>query len=130
MAILSSRHDAWRLLYFRMKNYCFNLRRDLDAEKRGGGRVLSEASLSQMQVSRQPLGLDCFPALEPEVFNTLESLHAELLNCLSDRRHRSIAAALLEGCTVAEIAIAEEISVATVNRRIARIREIWRQKID
>jgi DNA-directed RNA polymerase specialized sigma24 family protein len=121
-----SRHEVWRMLNTRLKNRAFNQRRDLDAQKRGGRGLISEADLIQGE-PRTHQGLDGFPDSDAAACDLLQSTHTELLESLSDPVRKLIATRLLEGCSVPEIATELKLSIPTIRRKIQLIRSRWEE---
>jgi DNA-directed RNA polymerase specialized sigma24 family protein len=126
---LADRDDLWRLLVTITVRKAAHLRRDESRIKRGGGDVLSLAELSGSS-SRAAAVLEQLVDREPTpAFAALVAEESRrLLACLGDDQLRTIALFKLEGETNDEIARKLGCVRATVQRKLALIRDIWSQE--
>ena len=124
---LEDRDDLWQVLVLLTVRKAANLRRLAQADKRGGGRVLSATDLGDAEgegrafaelVAREP-----DPAFAAEVTDEC----ARLLRLLPGPV-REVAALKMEGLGNAEIAARIGRSLATVERRLADVRVIWKKE--
>jgi RNA polymerase sigma factor (sigma-70 family) len=127
---INGRDDLWWLLLaMTRKKVIDHIRREM-AEKRGGGRLYSEAEL-QTQEGSGTFNLDDLIGGEPtpEVLTILEEEHQRLLALLPDDRMKKIANARIEGYTNPEIAGELKISTRSVERKLQIIRNRWAQEV-
>jgi DNA-directed RNA polymerase specialized sigma24 family protein len=97
-------------------------------EKRGGGKVRHEGSLAGNSSVTAPF--DHVAGLEPtpdEAARIADNCR-QLLEALEDDQLCAVALAKIEGCSNEEIAKRQRCSVPTVERKLARIRKIWRRE--
>jgi DNA-directed RNA polymerase specialized sigma24 family protein len=126
---LHDRHDLWPLLAKITAHKAVDQQRWILAEKRGGGRVLSEAapgsadSLNEWPatVLESELGPDSLVALSEEC--------DRLLAVLADDQLRLIARRRLEGYSNAEIAAELGVIERTIERRLQLIRSLWNKEM-
>jgi DNA-directed RNA polymerase specialized sigma24 family protein len=127
---LEDRKDLWRLLLVLTARKAARLVRDGLAQKRGGGKVCLEADLPRGDDEdgdaglAQAMGLDPTPELAAQVAEE----YRRLLNKLGDDDLCAIAVWQMEGYSVDEIAAKLGRSVRTVARKLALIRELWREE--
>ena len=117
---IRSRHDVWRMLAKRLRLRASNARRDLNSDRRGGGRIVAG---SDSQISN---GLCQIP--DPATDNFAERiaiLHEQLVNCFSRSGLRQIAELLLQGVRPEDIATELQLSTATVYRKLRLIEQHW-----
>src|SRR5262245_50766351 len=98
--------------------------------KRGGGKVVHlSATAGQSDPRRDvPAGaLDSEPS--PEFAAEVAEEYSRLLALLNDRELQYVAARKMEGYTTKEIAKQVGKEVATVERMLQRIREIWKGEV-
>lgn len=126
-AELSSRDNLWRLLLTITLRKISARRRHDHAAKRGGGRVLGESAVGARDAEPAPEGLQAAPdeGFGPADAAALRESCDRLLACL-DHLARRVALRKLEGCTNAEIADELACTTRTVERKLSRIRAIWR----
>ena len=125
---LADRNDLWRLLLQITSHRAINLRRSENRQRRGGGRVRSQAT-DKPSDSASYLSL-----MEPASDNTLipefAAIMADecrgLLEQLHDAQLRAIAVAKMEGYKNAEIAAQLNCSERTIERRLNLIRDKWK----
>lgn len=117
---LQDRHDLWRVLVALTTWKVQRLARDERRQKRGGA-VLDEAAWPYLEqvVSREPS-----PEFAAEVAEECE----RLLHLLPNAELRSIARWKLEGDTTAEIAAKLHRAPRSVERKLQRIRVLWREE--
>jgi DNA-directed RNA polymerase specialized sigma24 family protein len=125
---MDDRDDLWRLLVVLTAHKAANLIRNELRQKRGGGKVLAEADL----IDDNPEGeavLACLVGREPTpAFAAQVAEESQrLLDRLGDGDLRAIAVWQMEGYTVEEIAAKCDRSPRTVARKLALIRELWRE---
>lgn len=131
LAKIQNRHHLWNLLARRIHQRAINVQRDDGRLKRGGGQLLTESKAFRDGVGAfDPKGIEQFTddssdsGME-EPLAELEQLHRRLIDVVKDEKLNSVARALLSGNTASQIASNENVSLATVYRRIERIRRIW-----
>lgn len=127
---LNGRHDLWKLLVtITARKAVAQLRRE-HAQKRGGAAVRGESVFVDKDGSHdsgdigQVLGHEPTPEFAVQV---TEQCHA-LFESLDDECLRVVALLKLEGYGNREIAGHLDWSIATVERRLGRIRQIWSQE--
>ena len=121
------RDELWKLLAtITVRKATRELRRH-HAQKRGGGAVRGEsvfiggANESASWGINEVMDAGNLPAMSMQLTATC----ADMLAQLEDDSLRAIARSRLEGFSNEEIAQRMQISLATVKRRLARIRETW-----
>lgn len=126
-----NRDDLWSLLMTITDRKCANLIRHERAMVRGQGKVRGD-SIAEQDDSDSPLGIgmDMFHGnrMRPDVELAVEETFGNLLAVLEghDPELAVIALMRMEGWSNHEIADRLEKSVATVERRLKLIRELWR----
>jgi RNA polymerase sigma factor (sigma-70 family) len=129
---LQDRDDLWQVLLMLLRQKAVNLLQHETRQKRGGGQVqhFSALSAGDSDSSTYPggdwLASEPSPALAAEVAEECR----RLLNRLGDDELRAIAVWKMEGYANEEIATRLECSLATVERRLNRIRKIWSRSTD
>ncbi|MEZ6063249.1 MAG: ECF-type sigma factor [Planctomycetaceae bacterium] len=126
---LQDRGSLWPLLVVLTVRKACNLIAYERREKRGGGRVLSEADIQADADGAAALDRFLNEDPGPDVLAMLNEQCRMLLEQL-DTEQRAIALAKLEGRTNREIAAERDCGLRTVERRIELIRKIWQQHID
>jgi DNA-directed RNA polymerase specialized sigma24 family protein len=127
---LADRDDLWRLLMVFTARKAYRLLRDAARHKRGGGKVKTEADLPDPQGGTeegclaQIVGREPTPEFAAQVVEECQ----RLFEVLPDPALRAIALWQMEGLTVDEIAVRAGRSARTVARKLALIRELWRQE--
>jgi DNA-directed RNA polymerase specialized sigma24 family protein len=124
---LCDRQSLWRLLMVITWRKALDRQEHEHCQKRGGGRVRCEADL----LGRSGSGnLD--RAVSPEPTPELAALVADqcrlLLDALGEDVLRTVAQRKLEGYTNVEVARQLGCSVASVERKLRRIRGIWEEE--
>jgi DNA-directed RNA polymerase specialized sigma24 family protein len=120
---LNDRTDLWQVLLRLTANRASNAIRDEGRDKRGGGSTshpLGEAEGSGMEVEAS----DPDPA---EVVAFAEQVE-NMLAVLGNQELQQVAVLALEGRTNEEIATSVGKAIATVERKLKRIREVWGNK--
>jgi DNA-directed RNA polymerase specialized sigma24 family protein len=128
---LRDRDDLWGLLIVITARKALNLARHEMRQKRGGGRVVNDATPSGAADSSgaespvdQVVGREPTPAFAAQVGEEFR----RLLDKLSDGELRQIAIWKMEGYTNAEIAARIDCAIPTVERRLRLIRKTWDQE--
>jgi DNA-directed RNA polymerase specialized sigma24 family protein len=124
---LDDRDDLWRLLLTFTARKAARLIRDECRDKRGGGKVRAEADLandSDEGLLARVLG----PEPSPEFAAQMADECRLLLDKLGAEDLRAIAVWTMEGDTIEEIAARLGRSVRTVGRKLAVIRDRWREE--
>jgi RNA polymerase sigma factor (sigma-70 family) len=118
---LGDRDDLWQVLLMMTANRARNAVRDGNRRKRGGGRVAHGIAGTDSEAGVQ------LPSPEPDPAEAVALAEGaeRLLEALSDPGLRQVAVLRLEGETVREIAARLGRAVATVERKLKRIREVW-----
>ena len=126
LAGLAGRDELWRLLATVTLRKVAGQIRDASRQKRGGGLVRGDS------VYAEAGGLDEVAGTEPtpEFLHQLADEHQRLLNALDDDTLRSIALWKMEGWTGQEIAGKLGITRRSVERKVERIRELWKGELN
>jgi RNA polymerase sigma factor (sigma-70 family) len=124
---VKDRDDLWWLLLAITKQKVVDHIRRETAQKRGTGRVQSEAILAANADDSKGFTLDQLVGEEPtpDFLVMLEEQNRRLLGLLRDDRLRQIAISRIEGYTVAEIAAELAVSTRSVERKLQLIRTKW-----
>lgn len=118
---LSSRDGLFRLLVTITVRKAANCARNERRERRGGGRVVNEATFDAPGV----LALTASAEPTPEFAAMLADEYRRLLTCLPSNEHRKIAGLKIEGLSDREIAERTGRGLRTVERKLAVIRASW-----
>lgn len=123
---LINRNDLWQILVMITERRAIDAIRGETNQRRGGGRVINETSLISRDDSRfGMINLMEATVRPPDVeLMMLEALE-DRLNSLGDQRLRQIAVDKMEGLTNAMIAEKRNISLRSVERKLAIIRKNW-----
>ena len=123
---IHNRDDLWKLLVTITVRKATARRRTYFAQKRGGGRVRGESIFGQQEDEQG--GLDCVLGTEPtpELAAGVAENCRQMLDQLQDETLRQIALWTLEGYRTEEIAEKLGCVRRTVERKLERIREIWK----
>lgn len=126
-AHLKDRDDLWKLLVtITARKATAKLRKHF-AQKRGGGIVRGESIFMQNgEIMRNGIGEVLGKEPTPELAASVAENCQVLLNKLGDDTLRQIALMTLEGCGTEEIAVKLGCVRRTVERKLERIREIWK----
>ena len=127
---LNDRNDLWRLLVLLTAGKVAHLVRGEFRQKRGGGRVRSEADLTGEGAAEGESVLEQVVGQEPtpEFAAHLAEECQQLLDKLGSDELRSIAVWQMEGYTVDEVAGKLGRSSRTVARKLQLIRGLWREE--
>jgi ECF sigma factor len=127
---LDDRHDLWRLLVLLTAGKVARLVRGEFRQKRGGGKVRSEADLAGEGAADGESMLEQVVGEEPtpEFAAQLAEECQQLLGKLGSDELRSIAVWQMEGYTVDEISGKLGRSSRTVARKLQLIRGLWREE--
>jgi DNA-directed RNA polymerase specialized sigma24 family protein len=129
---LEDRDDLWQVLLLLARQKAADLLRDEGRQKRGGGNVVPLSALaggdasSAEGVFAELFGPEPTPAFAAEMAEGCR----RLLEALGEGGLRTVAVAKLEGYTNEEIATRLDCSVATVERKLKRIRTLWSRETD
>lgn len=124
---LEDRQDLWQILVMLTERQAISQRRREMAAKRGGDRLLGESALAG-DLSWEGRSIEQVIGDEPTPeFAALcsEQLQTRLATLAHDPDLIEIANAKLAGFSNAEIAEKLSISLRTVERNLARIRQLW-----
>ncbi len=122
---VQDRNNLWAILMMIAERKAINANRDAGAKIRGGGKVRGESVFRTGGDSSGP-GLDGLAGSEPDpqfADDVVEECEVRIKGLPSDLAQ--VANLKLEGNTNIEIAKKLEISPATVDRRLERIRKLW-----
>ncbi len=128
---LDDRNDLWRILLVLTARKAAHQKRGELAAKRGGGRVRPESDLPGADaedaegVLARAISSEPTPEFAAQVAEESRRLFAKLGSDVL----RSVAQSKLEGCTVEEIAGKIGCMPRTVNRKLAEIRDLWREEV-
>jgi RNA polymerase sigma factor (sigma-70 family) len=123
---LRSRDDLWRLLATITIRKAVSQVRDATRQKRGGGLIRGDSYAGEEG------GLQTIADTEPtpEFLHQLAEEHQRLAAALDNDVQRQIAVWKLEGWTGQEIALKLGITRRSVERKLERIREIWKGQLN
>jgi DNA-directed RNA polymerase specialized sigma24 family protein len=123
---LEDRDDLWQVLGMITARKAADLRKHLGRKKRGEGQVRGDSALLGND-SQAVDGLDGLPGEEqpPDVACAMAEECQRLLDCLPDETLRVVALGKLEGYSNPELAQRLGCALATVGRKLERIRDIW-----
>jgi DNA-directed RNA polymerase specialized sigma24 family protein len=126
LAELEGRDDLWRLLATITVRKVAAQVRDATRQKRGGGLVRGDS------VYAEAGGLEAIAGTEPspDFLHQLAEEHQLLLAALGDDTLRNIAVWKMEGWTGQEIAGKLGLTRRSVERKIERIRELWKEQLN
>ncbi len=123
---LEDRDDLWRiLLVLTLRKVLQNIRSN-KAAKRGGGQVRGDS------VFFSPSGNTGFDNLSAPQLDFVEELTLEMhdqLDSLGEETLKQVGVLKLQGYTNEEVAAKLEVSERTVERKLERIREIWKKTL-
>jgi RNA polymerase sigma factor (sigma-70 family) len=117
---LQDRDDLWWILVMLARRKAVNLVKHEQTDKRGGGR-----RQSLPEDGESAFNTIIFDEPDPGLAAQVAEQCQRLLAMLDDDQHREIALLKLEGYTNEEISANLGRSVATVERKLKRIRECW-----
>jgi RNA polymerase sigma factor (sigma-70 family) len=125
---LHDRHNLWAILITMTKRKVLDEIERENRQKRGGGKVQGESALGNRQgIDDSGAGLEAVMDKEPtpEFAAKVAEECQRLLAKLGDSKLQSIALWKMEGYTNSEIAAKLGCVVATVERKLKMIRNIW-----
>ena len=129
---LEDRQSVWKLLVtITLRKASAELKRQF-AQKRGGGHVVGESVFGPVDDSSSAQGLADFPddQLCPDLAAMMNAQCEQLFDRLKDATLRQIALGKLEGYTNQELAGQMNCSLATIERKLRRIRHKWQDQVD
>lgn len=126
LAGVVDRDELWRLLATITLRKVAGQIRDANRQKRGGGRVRGDSICAEEGGLEEKEG----PEPTPEFLHQLAEEHHRLLEALGDDTLRRIAIWKLEGWTGQEIAGKLGITRRSVERKLERIRELWKRELN
>ena len=129
---LEDRQSVWKLLLtITLRKANAELKRQF-AQKCGGGRVVGESVFGPAEDLSSPPGLAQVPddQLRPDLAVMMDAQCQKLIDRLKDEMLQRIALGKLEGYTNQELAVQLSCSVATIERKLQRIRHEWRDQLD
>ncbi|MFO0844829.1 MAG: ECF-type sigma factor [Gemmataceae bacterium] len=125
-AAQADRIELWRVLATITARKARQAMRDERREKRGGGLVVSEATLdAASDESAGGLARFAAPDMPPDLTVEMADECRRLLEMLGDEELRTIAVWKMEGLTSEEIAGRLGKALSTVERRLRLIRDTW-----
>lgn len=116
---LNNRDDLWRLLVMHVVQKAADQRRYHQSIKRGGGRAVQRGDSALEDV----VGTEPDPQMAAMVVEEFQAW----LNRLDDAELRRIAVRKMEGYTNAEIAKEFNYNLRSIERKLAVIRNVWRE---
>ena len=127
---LNDRDSLWRLLVTVSSRNVIDQVKSESRQKRGSGRVVHESSFQESESSSALF--DGMPSntITPDMQVMITERCAEMLESLQDEQLQAIAVMKTAGSGNQEIASALQISLRSVERRLAQIREIWGTESD
>lgn len=128
---IRNRDDLWWLLLALTKQKVVDHVRRETAQKRGGGRVLSEAGIGGDTGESEAFTLDYLIGDEPtpDFLISMDEENRRLLGLLRDDHLRHIAMRRLEGYSVREIADHLDLSTRSIERKLKLIRTTWSEEL-
>jgi DNA-directed RNA polymerase specialized sigma24 family protein len=129
--LLSDRDDLWRLLVVLTARKSANQIKHERRLKRGGGKVRGESALDRVNLGEDACGIVgvVHNVPGPATIAELKEGFQKLLASLGDEKLQQIAIWSMEGYTNVEIAAMLGRSLSSVDRKLRRIREIWRARL-
>jgi DNA-directed RNA polymerase specialized sigma24 family protein len=121
---LDDRDDLWHVLFVITERKAAGLARKEGREKRGGGRVVHASALGP---NADLLGRVAGSEPSPQFAAQMAEECQRLLSMLPDEKLQQLAVWKMEGFTNQEIAEKLAVSVPTVERKLARIRNLWKR---
>ncbi len=121
------RDDLWRLLLCITRQKIIDHVRRENTHKRGGGQVRGESAFLGVVDGDAQRGIEQVAGSvpTPEFLTSVEEEHSRLIGMLPDDATKSVAAMRFSGFSNEEIAAQLQLSVRSVERKLARIRELW-----
>ena len=129
---LNDREDLWRLLAVITARKADQQIRWHLRQKRGGGNVRGDSVFLKDGEAGPGAGFDELVSSEPtpEFLAQLTEEHQRLVNLLPDETLRQIVKWKMDGWLNDEIAAQLNITTRSVERKVQRIREIWKEEIN
>lgn len=129
---LTDRHDLWALLIRITERKAIDLVRREGRARRGGGRVRGDSAVRLPEGSVDGVvGLD--GVIDPEPGPEMVALVADELRALLarlDDEQRLLALLKIQGYSIPEIAAKLGRPLRTVERKLALVRKIWKERPD
>jgi DNA-directed RNA polymerase specialized sigma24 family protein len=128
--LLADRDDLWRLLVVLTGRKSANQVKHERRIKRGGGKVRGESAFHRADLDEGQSGIGGVPGKTsgPATLAELKEEFQKLLASLGDETLQQIAIWSMEGYANQEIATMLRRSLSSVDRKLKRIREIWRAR--
>jgi DNA-directed RNA polymerase specialized sigma24 family protein len=128
--LLTDRDDLWRLLVVLTTRKAANQIKREGRQKRGGGRVRGESALDRTDFGESDRGIDGVIGKTPgpATLVELKEGYQRLLATLDDETLQQIAIRSMEGYTNQQIATLLGRSLSAIDRKLKRIRDIWRAR--
>ncbi len=125
---LENRDDLWQILVALASRKAVDQIRKNVSHKRGSGTVRGDSIVMSIG-GDEPGGFEVFMSQEPspDMIATVEEQCRLMLNRLPDDTLRQLATLRLEGYSNEEIAEKANLSLRSVERKLAVIREVWSQ---
>jgi RNA polymerase sigma factor (sigma-70 family) len=129
---LEGRDDLWHLLVVITVRKAADLLASRRRQRRGGGKVRGESAFAGPAAAPEDRGIEQVvgPEPTPEFAAAVAEQCRTLLNALPRDQLRSIAVWKMEGHTNREIAEQLGCSLATVERKLALIRDAWKGRLE
>jgi DNA-directed RNA polymerase specialized sigma24 family protein len=130
-AAVVNRQELWQLLATVTIRKVIDQKRLLTSKKRGGGRVRGDSVLRENGAGQDNAGFDqvLSQAVTPEVLAIAAEEYERLMRLLDDDRLREIAQCKLEGYRNEEIGQRLGLACRSIERKLQRIRQIWRDEL-
>lgn len=122
---LNDRDSLWRLLVTVSSRNVIDQVKSESRQKRGSGRVVHESSFQDTESASALFEGLPSNAITPDVQLMITERCAQMLESLQDEQLQAIAVMKTAGSGNQEIAGALQISLRSVERRLAQIRTIW-----
>ena len=132
-AQFDDREDLWQVLVVLTERKAIGLRREIRADKCGGGQVRGESVLEgDFAMSSVAPGICQLAGCEPtpQFATQVHEEFSRLYGLLTDDTLRQIARGKLEGYTNAELAARLSLSLRAVERKLQLIRRQWSQEVE
>lgn len=123
---LDDRDDLWRLLLMLTDHKVTDEYRKTQAQKRGGGKVRNASDVSDFDINQVKQIAERDPT--PEYLVSFNETLARALQRLDAGGTREVAILRLEGYQNREIAEQLGVSLASVERKLRVIREVWEEE--
>lgn len=122
-----NRDDLWQLLTLIASRKTINVAKNLDRERRGGGRVRGDSALGDENAQQAYAFIQ--HELTPSEWLEYEELSQELFQTLPNDSLREVAELRLAGLAKQEIAANLKCHVRTIERKLKLIRSIWETRV-